>query len=81
VKQSNHGFANDGDTAIALVPATRDHQYFFSAIHLLLAKPGFRSRRRRGGRWQRVAQIQRAFRAESHLVERLSQSFEPFAPL
>ena len=80
-EQSDHGLAHDGDAALALIAATGHDQHLARALDLLLAQPRLRSRGRgsRGG--QRVAKIQRALRAKSDFVERLSQSLQSFLSL
>jgi hypothetical protein len=56
VKQSLDRTADDGDSALAVVPAARDHEHFRCGIrarvlNLLLPEPGFGSRDRFRRRW------------------------------
>jgi hypothetical protein len=77
MQQANDGLSNDRHTTLAVIPASGDDQYLLGAIDLLLAKPRLGTRCRVFGRRQRFAKVERALRAEAHLVERLSQPLEP----
>jgi len=81
VKESDDGFANNGEASLAVVASPGDDEDFVGLFDLLLAKPGLSARHCGVDGWKRGAQVERASGAESCLVERLSKTVQSNAPL
>src|SRR5215211_1605967 len=68
--------ANNSYSADTLITAASDDQHLLGLGHLPCSKPRVRARARFGGRWKRLAQIERALRPERRFIKCLPESCE-----